>query len=151
MRERGAAVQRDVLNGEQEFPERLSHVRILAPWWNKKIYREYHEIGGHDPQSTARVESWQIQLGIAGELRQKLTTNQIPAENKKKIHTDPTPSMDAIRKRKSHDTGVINNHDDDCQRPEEIETGLSLSIPKPRIEINLKRCCRFALHTEKRK
>jgi hypothetical protein len=86
-----------------------------------------------------------------GELAQKLTPNQIPTENKKKIYADPTPSMDATRQRKTHDAGVINDDDDDCQRPEEIETGLPLSILEPRIDINLKRSCRFARHTKKRK
>jgi hypothetical protein len=137
------------LKGEQEFPEWLSHIRILAPWWNQKVYREYYEIGWHDPQGTTRVKSWQIHVVIAAEFRQKQATNKIPTENKEKIHTDPTPSMDAIWQRKTHDAGVINNDDDDCQRPKEIETGLPLSILKPRIEINLKRCCRFALHIKR--
>src|SRR5690348_16658719 len=31
VRKRGTTVQSDILQGEQEFPERLSHIRIFAP------------------------------------------------------------------------------------------------------------------------
>jgi len=139
MRKRGTAVQRDVLKGEQKFPERLGHIRILAPQGQQKIDCENEKVGRQDPQSPACVESSQIQTVIARELREKLAANQITAKNKEKIYTDPTPAVHATRPRKTHDAGVINNNSDDCHRPKEIETGLPLSILEPRIEINLKR------------
>jgi len=37
-------------------------------------------------------------------------------------------------KRKSHDAGVINNDDDNGQRPEKIEAGLALTIGETRID-----------------
>jgi hypothetical protein len=46
---------------------------------------------------------------------------------------------------------VIKNDHDDGQRPDKIEPGLALSILEPWIKINLKRRCRFARHTKKRK
>jgi hypothetical protein len=57
----------------------------------------------------------------------------------------------ASRQRKTHDTGVINDNENDCQRPKQIETGLPLSILEPRIEINLNRRCRFGRHTKKKR
>ena len=59
--------------------------------------------------------------------------------------------MGAIPQRKTDDASVINNDHNDCQRPEEIETGLAVSIPEPRIEISFKWCCLVARHTENRK
>jgi len=85
----------------------------------------------------------------AREFHQELATNKVAAENKEKVHADPTPSMDTIWQRKPHDAGVINNDDNDCQRPKEIETGLPVSILETRIQINLKQCCWFALHAKK--
>jgi|SRR5215471_5802336 len=140
MRERGATVQRYVLNGEQKFPERLSHVRILAPCGKQKVDPENHEIGRHDPQGAPHVKSAQIHVFIARELCQELAAYQIAAKNKKKVYADPTPAMDAIRQWKTHDTGVVNDDDDNCQGPKKIEPGLPLSVPKPRIEITLRRC-----------
>ena len=59
--------------------------------------------------------------------------------------------MNAARQRKTHDAGVINDDEDYCQRAKEIETGLPLSILKPRIEIAFKCCYRFARHMTKKK
>ena len=72
-----------------------------------KVDGENHEIGRHDPQGTARVESAQIQAFIARELRQKLAADQIPAKNKEKIYADSTPPVHAARQRKTHDAGVV--------------------------------------------
>ena len=79
------------MNGEQKFPERLGHLRILAPCGKQKVYRENHEVRRHDPQGTAGVESAQIHVFIANELRQELTAYQIAAKNEKKVYPDPTP------------------------------------------------------------
>jgi len=114
MRKRGTAVQRDVLKGEQKFPERLGHIRILAPQGQQKIDCENEKVGRQDPQSPACVESSQIQTVIARELREKLAANQITAKNKEKIYTDPTPAVHATRPRKTHDASVVNDDDDDC-------------------------------------
>jgi hypothetical protein len=43
---------------------------------------------------------------------------------------------------------VINYDDDDCHRPKQIESGLPLSIPEPRIEIKFQCWCLFARHTK---
>jgi hypothetical protein len=44
---------------------------------------------------------------------------------------------------------VINDHDDDCERAEKIETRLTLAILKARVEISLKPGRRFAFHTKR--
>src|SRR5438093_8540210 len=111
MRKRGAAMQRDVLNGQQKFPERLGHIRILAPRGKQKVNRENHKVRWHDPQDAARVESRQIQMLATRDLRQELAANQIAAENKKEIDADPTPSMDATRQRETHDASVIRSEE----------------------------------------
>jgi hypothetical protein len=100
----------------------------IRDWGNSVTEFMISYLGGNRerPQNTACVEPWQIQTVIARELCQKLATNQIPAKNKKKIYTDPTPPMHATGQRKTHDAGVINDDDDDCQRPKQIETGLPL-------------------------
>jgi hypothetical protein len=84
---------------------------------------------------------------IAPKLRQKLATDQISTKNEKEIHTDPTPPVYPTWQRKAHDAGVIDDDDDDRQRPEEVETGLPLSIPEPRIEIIRRSFCHLACHT----
>jgi len=151
MRKRGAAVQRDVLNGQQKFPERLGHIRILAPRGKQKVNRENHKVRRHDPQDATRVESRQIQMLATRDLRQELAANQIAAENKKEIDADPTPSMDATRQRETHDASVINDDDDDCQRAEKIETGLALAALETRVDVTLLRCWRFGRHAEEMK
>jgi hypothetical protein len=50
----------------------------------------------------------------------------------------------------THDAGVVDYNDHDCQHPKEIETGLALSIPEPQIEITFKCCCLIARQTEKK-
>jgi len=42
--------------------------------------------------------------------------------------------MGLARKRESHDAGVINNDNDNGQRPEKIEPGLALTIRETRID-----------------
>jgi len=149
VRERGASVQGDVLNGHEKFPERLGHVGIFAPRRNQKVNRENHEVRRHDPQDTARVKSAEIQTLIARELGEELAANQVAAENEEKVDTNPTPAVDATRQRKTHDAGVINDHDDDRERAEKIETRLALAILKARVEISLKPGRWFAFHTKR--
>lgn len=81
---------------------------------------------------------------------QQLSADQITAENKEKIHTNPAETIRATGQLESEKRSVINNDDDDCQCPEKIETRLALSVLKPRVEINLKLCCRFARHAKKK-
>src|SRR5262249_8595897 len=83
------------------------------------------------------------------ELRQELASNQVAAEDKEKIDTDPSPSMDATRQWKTHEAGVINDDENDCQRPEKIETGLAIAALETRVEVTLRRRCRFGRHTER--
>lgn len=42
--------------------------------------------------------------------------------------------MDAAGHRKAHDAGVVNDHDDDCERAEKIEAGLAFAILKAGID-----------------
>jgi hypothetical protein len=42
--------------------------------------------------------------------------------------------MNAPRQRKTHDAGVVNDHDDDSERAEKIETGLAFAIGESWIE-----------------
>lgn len=66
-----------------------------------------------------------------------MSADQITAQDKEEIDPDPTESMPAIGKGEAKDTGVVNDDDDDGEGPKEIETGLSLSILKARIDSEL--------------
>lgn len=73
----------------------------------------------------------------ARELRKQLPADQVTAQDEEKIDPDPTETMGFARQRKSHDAGVINNDDDNGQRPEKIETGLAFTIGETRIDSEL--------------
>src|SRR5436309_5084040 len=73
--ERSATVETDVLDGKKKFPERLRHLRILAPPGQQKINREHHEIRRHDSQRPAGKEATKTDRLIARERREELATD----------------------------------------------------------------------------
>jgi hypothetical protein len=74
---------------------------------------------------------------IASKWREELTANQIPAEDEKEIYPDPPKPMGSTRKWKSHHPCVENNHKNNGERAEKVETGLAFTIGKTRVD------CRF--------
>ncbi len=132
MRESGAAMQADVLHGDDEFPP-WRHFRILAPPRQENVNCEDDEVSGQNAQSAAREEAAQINVPIPREWREELAADQVSAEDEEKIDTNPAEAMHATGERKTHDTGVVNNDDDDGKRTEKIETRLTLTFLKPRI------------------
>src|ERR1041384_719265 len=127
-------MKRDVLDRQQKFPERLRHVGIFAPRRQQKINREHDEIGRHDAQRAASEEAFEINRLIARKRREQLPADQITAQDKEKIDTDPAPAMKTSRRAKAHDAGVVNNHHDDGERAEKIETRLTFAVLKTGID-----------------
>ena len=73
-------------------------------------------------------------MTIFCERGEQLPADQISAEDEEKIDPDPAEAMDAAGHRETHDAGVINDHDDDGEGAEKIETGLTLAILETRID-----------------
>jgi len=133
VRERGAAMQINVLDGNQEFPQRRD-LRKLAQRRQTKVNREHDKVSGHDPQRASRKESRQIDGLIARQRREQLTTDQVTAEHEEKIDTDPAESMPVIRQCEAENATVVNDHHDDGERAEKIETRLAFAINETRID-----------------
>jgi hypothetical protein len=72
-----------------------------------------------------------------------LATDQVTAQNKEKIDTDPAPAMNAAGHRKAHNAGVINDDDDNGDGAKKIETRLTFAIAKARIDSEPEWRCRF--------
>jgi hypothetical protein len=62
-----------------------------------------------------------------------LAANQVTAQNEEKIDADPPPAIDAPSCRKAHDTGVINDDDNNRQGAEKVEARLTFAILEARI------------------
>jgi hypothetical protein len=144
-----AAVETDVLDGEKKFPER-KHFRVLAPRWQRKINGENNEVGGQDAQGAPSEEASEVEAfspmfsptarGRAvsnGEMLEELAADQVTAEDKEKIDADPAETMDAARQREAHDSGVVDDDNDDREGAEKIETRLALAIGKARVDSGL--------------
>ena len=138
VRERGAAMQINILDGNQEFPQRRD-LRKLAQRRQTKVNREHDKVSGHDPQRASRKESRQIDGLIARQRREQLTTDQVTAEHKEKIDTDPSESVPAVRQCEAENAAVVNDHHDDGERPQEIETRLAFAVDEARIDCGF--CC----------
>ena len=132
MRESGSTAQANVLNRKEKFPER-KHFRILAPRRSEKVDREDDEISGKNPQGAAGKKSTGLDTLLARERREKLSADEIAAENEEKIYPDPTKTVNPAGKRKSHDAGVVNRDDDDGDGAEEIEPRLAFTIGETRV------------------
>jgi len=63
-----------------------------------------------------------------------LSADQITAEHKEEVNTDPAEAVDAAGQFESEKGGVINNDHDDGECAEKIETGLAFAILKARID-----------------
>ena len=133
MGKRGAAVQSNVLDRQEKFPERLRHFGILAPRRQQKVNHQDREVGWHDSQGAPGEETTEINALIARERGEELAADQITAEDKEKIDTDPAEAIHAAGQFESEKSGVVNDDYDDGQRTEKIETRLTLAILKARI------------------
>ena len=74
---------------------------------------------------------------MSRELREQLPADQIAAEDEEEIDADPAETMDVAGKRETHDTGVVNDDNDDGEGAEKIETGLARAIREARINGDL--------------
>ena len=63
-----------------------------------------------------------------------MTTDQVAAEHKEKIDTDPAEPVQAIGKREPENAGVVNDNQDDREGAEKIETRLTLAVGKARVD-----------------
>jgi len=63
-----------------------------------------------------------------------LAADQITAEDKEKIDTDPAEAIDPAGQFESEKRGVVNDDHDDGERAEKIETWLALTILKARFQ-----------------
>jgi hypothetical protein len=133
VRKRGAAVQSNVLDRQEKFPERLRHFGILAPRRQQKVNRQDREVGRHDSQRPPGEETTEINALIARKRGEELAADQITAEDKEKIDTDPTEAINPAGHFESEERGVVNDDDDNRKRAEKIETRLTLAILKARI------------------
>jgi len=59
-----------------------------------------------------------------------LPADQVTAEDEEKIDTDPAEAINAAGQFESEKRCVINDHDDDGERTEEIEARLTFAILK---------------------
>ena len=64
----------------------------------------------------------------------QLAADQITAEDEEKIDPDPAPAMNAAGDGKAHDAGVVNDHHDNGECAEKIETRLAFAICKTGID-----------------
>ena len=63
-----------------------------------------------------------------------MPANQITAEDKEKIDTDPAEAVHPTRQFESEQRGVIHNHDDNRKGAQKIEAGLAFTVLKTRID-----------------
>jgi hypothetical protein len=125
-------VERNVLDREQEFPPWV-HFRVLAPRRQKNVDRKDDEIRRHDPQRAANEKAFEAHRLTTVQRGEQLPADQVTAKDEEQIDSDPTPTMDATGHRKTHDAGVVNNDNDDGERPQKIEARLAFAISKTRI------------------
>ena len=129
MGESGAATQADVLDREQKFPER-KHFRVLAPGGQEDVNGKDEEVGRQDAQGAPGEKTPEIGALAPRQRCQQLPADQVTAEDEEKIDPDPAETVDLVGERKSHDAGVVDDDNDDGERAEQIETGLTLAIRK---------------------
>ena len=138
MRKSGPAAKSDVLNRQEKFPER-KHLRILAPRRQEKVDRENDKVGWKNPQGAAGKEFSEFDRLAARDWSEELPADEITAENKKKIYSDPAEAVGPAGKRKPHDPGVVERYDEDRERSKKIETGLALAVCEPRVDFGRRR------------
>jgi len=66
-----------------------------------------------------------------------LAADQITAEDKEKIDTDPAEAVHPAGQFESEKRSVIDDNDDNGERAEQIEPGLALAVAKSRINRSL--------------
>ena len=59
-----------------------------------------------------------------------MAADQVAAEDKEKIDTDPAKAIDPTGQFESEERGVVNDDDDNRERAEKIEARLTLAISK---------------------
>ncbi len=57
----------------------------------------------------------------------KLAADEITAEHEEEIHADPAETVNAIWQREAEDPCVIEDHDEDRERAEKVETRFALA------------------------
>jgi len=63
-----------------------------------------------------------------------LTADQVTAEHEEEVDANPTETMDAAGKRETEKGSVVEDHQDNRERAEEIQTGLTFAMRKARID-----------------
>ena len=126
-------MQINILDGDQEFPK-WRDLRKLAQRRQTKVNREHNKVSRHDPQRASRKESRQIDGLIARQWHEQLTTDKVTAEHEEKIDTDPAESMPVVREREAENATMVNDHHDDGERPEKVETRLAFAVGKARVD-----------------
>jgi hypothetical protein len=66
-----------------------------------------------------------------------LPADQVTAEDEEEIDPDPPETVSIAGKREPHNAGVEDDHNDDGERAEKIETGLAFAVLKARIDYGL--------------
>ena len=66
-----------------------------------------------------------------------MAADQVAAEDKEKIDTDPAEAIEPAGKFESKKCGVVNDDHDNRERAEKIETRLAFAILKARIDYRL--------------
>src|SRR5262249_43633495 len=74
---------------------------------------------------------------IAQERCEQLTANQVAAENKEKIDPNPAESIHPTGHFEPKKRGMVNDHYDDGECPEKIETRLASATGKARVNSGL--------------
>jgi hypothetical protein len=122
------------LDRQKKFPERLRHLGILAPRWHQKVNRQNDKVRRHDPQDAASEEAPKLDRFIACERGEQLPADQVTAEDKEKIDTNPAEAINASGQFESEKRRVINDDNNDGKRPEKIEARLTFAILKARVD-----------------
>ena len=110
---------------------------ILAPGGQQDVDGEDEEVGRQDAQGAPREETPEIEALAPRQRREQLPADQITAEDEEEIDPDPAETVGVAGKREAHDAGVVDDHNDDGESAEQIETGLALAVLKARIDLGL--------------
>jgi hypothetical protein len=122
------------LDRQKKFPERLRHLGILAPRRQQKVNRQNDKVSRHDPEDATSEEAPKPDRLFAGERGEQLPADQVTAQDKEKIDTDPAETINPARQFESEKRRVINDDNNDGKRTEKIETRLALTILKARVD-----------------
>lgn len=60
--------------------------------------------------------------------KEKLSCDQVTTKNKEEINANPSEAMPVVWKLEAVDSRVVKYHQDDRERPQEIESGLTFAL-----------------------